>query len=92
MAISVDVQKKLGEFELDVKFESTSKRIGILGASGCGKSMTLKSIAGIETPTDGKIQIGEHVLFDSKNKVNLKPQKRKIGYLFPKYCGGIKRK
>ena len=66
MAISVDVQKKLGEFELNVKFESTSKRIGILGASGCGKSMTLKSIAGIETPTEGKIQIGEHVLFDSK--------------------------
>ena len=86
MAISVDVQKKLGEFELDVKFESTSKRIGILGASGCGKSMTLKSIAGIETPTDGKIQIGEHVLFDSKNKVNLKPQKRKIGYLFQNYA------
>lgn len=86
MAISVDVQKRLGEFELDVKFESTSKRIGILGASGCGKSMTLKSIAGIETPTDGKIQIGEHVLFDSKNKVNLKPQKRKIGYLFQNYA------
>ena len=35
MAISVDVQKKLGEFELNVKFESASKRIGILGASGC---------------------------------------------------------
>ena len=86
MAISVDVQKKLGEFELNVKFESTSKRIGILGASGCGKSMTLKSIAGIETPTEGKIQIGEHVLFDSKNKVNLKPQKRKIGYLFQNYA------
>lgn len=86
MAISVDVQKKLGEFALNVKFESASKRIGILGASGCGKSMTLKSIAGIETPTEGKIQIGEHVLFDSKNKVNLKPQKRKIGYLFQNYA------
>ena len=58
----------------------------IIGPSGCGKSMTLKSIAGIETPTEGKIQIGEHVLFDSKNKVNLKPQKRKIGYLFQNYA------
>lgn len=86
MAIYVDVHKKLGEFELNMKFESTSKRIGILGASGCGKSMTLKSIAGIEAPTEGKIQVGNKVLFDSKNKINLKPQQRNIGYLFQNYA------
>lgn len=86
MAINVEIQKKFGEFELNMNFKSTSKRIGILGASGCGKSMTLKSIAGIETPTEGKIQIGEKILFDSKNKINLKPQQRNIGYLFQNYA------
>lgn len=86
MAIYVDIRKKLGAFELNVKFESSSKRIGILGASGCGKSMTLKSIAGIEVPTEGKIRIDDKALFDSDNKVNLKPQKRNIGYLFQNYA------
>ena len=50
MGIKVDIKRKLGEFSLDIHFQTESKRIGILGASGCGKSMTLKSIAGIETP------------------------------------------
>ena len=48
MGIKVDIKRKLGEFSLDIHFQTESKRIGILGASGCGKSMTLKSIAGIE--------------------------------------------
>ena len=57
MSISVEIHKKLDAFDLDVSFCSASRRIGILGASGCGKSMTLKSIAGIETPDDGKITV-----------------------------------
>ena len=76
MGIKVDIKRKLGE----------SKRIGILGASGCGKSMTLKSIAGIETPDFGMIQIDDKVLLDSANKVDLKPQKRNVGYLFQNYA------
>lgn len=47
MAIEVKIQRKLSTFELNIDFKSDSKRIGILGASGCGKSMTLKSIAGL---------------------------------------------
>ena len=86
MGIKVDIKKKLGEFSLDVHFQTESKRIGILGASGCGKSMTLKSIAGIETPDSGMIQIDDTVLFDSSNKINLKPQKRNVGYLFQNYA------
>lgn len=84
--LQVDIRKKLGEFSLDIQFEGAVSRIGILGASGCGKSMTLKSIAGIETPDQGRISIDGRVLFDSKEKINLKPQKRNIGYLFQKYA------
>lgn len=86
MGISIEIQKKLGDFELSVKFDSAAKRIGILGASGSGKSMTLKSIAGIETPDVGKICIEDKVFFDSGKKINVKPQQRKIGYLFQNYA------
>lgn len=86
MGLTVNIKRKLGEFKLDIHFQSESKRIGILGASGCGKSMTLKSIAGIETPDEGKIEIGDTVLFDSEKKTNLKPQKRNVGYLFQNYA------
>ena len=86
MGIKVDIKRKLGEFSLDIHFQTESKRIGILGASGCGKSMTLKSIAGIETPDFGMIQMDDKVLFDSTNKVDLKPQKRNVGYLFQNYA------
>ena len=86
MGLTVNIKRKHGEFKLDIQFQSESKRIGILGASGCGKSMTLKSIAGIETPDAGKIQIGDAVLFDSEKKINLKPQKRNVGYLFQNYA------
>ena len=52
MGITVQIKKRLGDFNLDVEFQGQSNRIGILGASGCGKSMTLKSIAGIEKPEE----------------------------------------
>lgn len=84
--VTIDIQKKLGNFELKIQFESQSNRIGILGASGCGKSMTLKSIAGIETPDHGYIKIDGKVLFDTEQKVNLKPQQRNVGYLFQNYA------
>ena len=86
MSISLDIRKKLGDFSLDISFETDAKRIGILGPSGCGKSMTLKSIAGIERPDGGRIQIDDRVLFDQKEKVNLKPQKRRVGYMFQNYA------
>ena len=86
MGIKVDIKRKLGEFSLDIHFQTESKRIGILGASGCGKSMTLKSIAGIETPDEGRIVLDDEVLFDKKSGINLSPQKRKVGYLFQNYA------
>ena len=73
MAISVEIHRKLNRFTLDISFRSESRRIGILGASGCGKSMTLKSIAGIETPDEGRITVEDRLMSDSGGKVNLKP-------------------
>ena len=86
MAISVDIEKKLHGFTLKVKLESDGSPMGILGASGSGKSMTLRCIAGIQTPDSGRIVVNDKVLFDSEKKINLKPQERMVGYLFQNYA------
>ena len=88
MALEVRIKKKLGDFVLDINFTSESGEgcMGILGASGCGKSMTLKCIAGIEKPDEGRIVVDGRVLFDSEKKINLPPQKRHVGYLFQNYA------
>ncbi|MDO5044429.1 MAG: ATP-binding cassette domain-containing protein [Coriobacteriia bacterium] len=83
--LHVDIQNHLGNFDLDVAFECGNETLGILGASGCGKSMTMRSIAGITTPDTGIIRYGDEVLFDSEKKINVKPQKRHISYLFQSY-------
>ena len=88
-SLKVNIQKKLKEFNLDVDFELRKGRLGILGPSGCGKSMTLKSIAGIVNPDNGVISLTtdeETVYYDSDKKINLKPQKRNVGYLFQNYA------
>ena len=88
--LDVEIQKQLKRFRLDVKLQADGGCLGILGSSGCGKSMTLKSIAGIVTPDNGRISIQkgteQNVLFDRSQKVNIKPQKRRIGYLFQNYA------
>ncbi len=87
--LKVNIQKKLKEFDLDVDFELKRGCLGIIGPSGCGKSMTLKSIAGIVDPDDGIVSLTmdeETVYFDSDSKINLKPQKRNVGYLFQNYA------
>ena len=48
--------------------------------------MTLRCIAGIQTPDSGRIVVNDKVLFDSEKKINLKPQERKVGYLFQNYA------
>lgn len=87
--LKVDIHKELKEFDLDVDFELKNGCLGILGPSGCGKSMTLKSIAGIVDPDKGIVSLTtgeETVYFDSEKKINLKPQKRNVGYLFQNYA------
>lgn len=86
MSLIVRIEKKLKNFLLKVDFETEGSCFGILGASGCGKSMTLKCIAGIETPTKGYIELNGKVLYDSKEGINLPPKQRKVGYLFQNYA------
>ena len=86
MAIEVRIHREFDDFKLDVQFQSESRRIGILGASGCGKSLTLKSIAGIERPETGKIESAGKVFFDSAKKIWMPPQERNVGYLCQNYA------
>ena len=87
--LKVDIQKELNEFDLEVDFELKKGCLGILGPSGCGKSMTLKSVAGIVSPDNGVVSLSadeEIIYFDSNKKIDLKPQKRNVGYLFQNYA------
>lgn len=86
MSMVVDVHKKLGTFQLDVAFEMEKGVLGLLGASGSGKSKTLQCITGIETPDSGRIIINGRTLFDSDKHINLKTQERRVGYLFQNYA------
>ena len=86
MVLQVSIKKKLRDFALDVDFTVRDEIFALLGASGCGKSITLKCIAGIETPDKGKIILNGRTLFDSDKKINLPPQARRAGYLFQNYA------
>lgn len=86
MSLFVDIEKRLGAFTLRVRFETGAERLALLGASGSGKSMTLKCIAGIERPDRGRIVLDGQVLFDSERRIDLPPQKRHVGYLFQQYA------
>jgi len=86
MSLTVEIQKQLGDFRLEVQFEAEHERLALLGASGCGKSVTLRCIAGILTPDAGRIILDGRTLFDSAEKINLPPQQRRVGYLFQQYA------
>jgi len=86
MSLYVDIEKTFPDFKLDVQLKSENDVIALLGSSGCGKSLTLKCIAGIEKPDKGRIEINGEVVFDSESKINIPPQKRNVGYLFQNYA------
>ena len=86
MSLEVSIKKKFKGFSLDVNFRTNGEYLGILGASGSGKSLTLKCIAGVETPDEGRIVLNNKVLYDSKKNVNIIPQNRNIGYMFQNYA------
>ncbi|MGM9591664.1 MAG: sulfate/molybdate ABC transporter ATP-binding protein [Oscillospiraceae bacterium] len=86
MPLYARIEKRLGSFRLDVELETDGRTLALLGASGCGKSMTLKCIAGIERPDRGRIILNGKTLFDSEKHIDLPPQKRRVGYLFQQYA------
>ena len=75
--LQVKFQKQLKNFPLCIQFEAEGGCVGILGASGCGKSMTLKTIAGIETPDTGRICLGGRELFHRERNSRSAVQKTK---------------
>ena len=86
MSLIVKIKKQLDNFMLSVDMELTNEVVSVIGMSGSGKSMTLKCIAGIETPDSGFISLNGRVLYDSKKRINLHPGKRRVGYLFQDYA------
>lgn len=86
MALYVDIEKQVGSFHLKVSFQTEREVFAILGASGCGKSMTLKCIAGIEKPDRGVIRLDDRVLFDSEKRIDMPVRRRRVGYLFQDYA------
>ena len=86
MRLTVDIEKNYRGFHLRSAISVDTERFALLGASGCGKTLTLKCIAGIEKPDRGRITLGDRVLFDSEKKVNLPARDRGIGYLFQNYA------
>lgn len=89
MSLEVDIEKKFKGFHLQSQFTAGDETMGLLGASGCGKSLTMRSIAGIEKPDAGKIVVNGTVFFDrapgKKARVDLTPQQRKTALLFQNY-------
>ena len=86
MSLEVNIEKKLDGFTLRAAFSAGNIPTALLGASGCGKSMTLRCIAGIVKPDKGRIVLAGRVLFDSEQHIDLPPQQRGAGLLFQNYA------
>ena len=86
MALTVDIEKRFRGFTLRAAFEAGDETMALLGASGCGKSMTLRCIAGVEKPDRGRIVLDGETLFDSEKGVDLSPQDRRVGLMFQHYA------
>ncbi len=86
MKLEVEIEKKTGRFHLQSRFHTEGERFALLGASGCGKTMTLRCIAGIERPDRGRIVLGDRVLFDSEKRIDIPARKRRVGYLFQNHA------
>lgn len=78
----IEIEKRIGDFELRPAFDADNELVVLFGPSGCGKSMTLQSVAGLLTPDRGRIELpGGIVAFDAEQRINLPPQQRHVGYV-----------
>jgi molybdate ABC transporter permease protein len=84
--LTIDIEKQLSSFHLQVSFTTDTQPLGLLGGSGAGKSMILRCLAGIETPSQGQIILNGRVLFDSEKKINVPSRDRRIGFLVQNYA------
>ena len=80
--IDVDIEEFRGSFHLDVAFSADAPVLGLFGRSGSGKTTLINAIAGIGKPSRGTIKVNDHVLFDAKRRIDLPPERRRIGYVF----------
>ena len=86
MSFSVNIKHQAGDFCLRIQHEFPDGATAVIGPSGSGKSMLLRSIAGIITPDSGSIYSAQNVWLDTQKRINLPPQKRHAGYLFQQYA------
>lgn len=84
--LAIDIKKWLPEFRLEASFQLDREIMAILGPSGCGKTMTLKCIAGLVKPDAGGIALDEQCWFDSRQRINLPAQERRVGFVFQNYA------
>lgn len=86
MTISASFKRRLKYYDLDLSFTcATNKMIVMIGPSGGGKTTIIRMLAGLETPDEGQVIFGEEVWFDSTRRINVTPQKRRLGYVFQDY-------
>ena len=80
--LSVRLKHRLGDFALDVDFEAPPGITVLFGRSGSGKTSIVNAVAGLLTPDEGRVALGDRVLLDTRAGINLPPQRRRIGYVF----------
>lgn len=86
MGLEIEIEKRLPGFTLQVAFAAETEPVGILGASGAGKTMTLRTIAGLDSPARGRIVLDGRVLFDSAAGIDLPSRARRVSLLFQHYA------
>ena len=86
MALDLHIEKVLADFELDVTLSISEGPLAVLGASGAGKSMLLRCIAGLEKPDRGRIVLNDRILFDSEKRIVVPARERRVCMLFQNYA------
>jgi molybdate transport system ATP-binding protein len=86
VALQLTVSEPGRQFRVDLAFRTEAAVLALYGPSGAGKSLTLQALAGLLRPQRGRLQVGDQVLFDAAQGINLPPEKRQIGYLFQHYA------
>jgi molybdate transport system ATP-binding protein len=86
MSLRIGIKKKLNYFDLDISLScSNEELLALIGPSGSGKTSTIRMIAGLGKPDEGRISYDDEVWFDSAQRINVSPQKRRLGYVFQDY-------